>query len=257
MTPPHSDLPEPAADWALLLDIDGTLIDIAPTPADVIMPPDLLPALIALQAALDGAVALISGRSLASIDHLFQPLILPAAGQHGAEIRLAPGAAPIKSHDGDPFAHLTPRILAFARARPGIVIEAKGLAIAAHYRLAPQYRAELRQFLSDCLEGETAPVEILDGNCVFEVKLKTYSKRSAVLEMMRAPAFAGRKPVFIGDDRTDEDGFAGAIALGGRAIRVGLSGDSLAPIRIADPGAVRSWLRFVADRLSTRREQGW
>jgi trehalose 6-phosphate phosphatase len=245
-------LPEPDPNWAVLLDIDGTMIDIAPTPADAVAPPELRATLAALYRALNGAVALISGRSLASIDALFDPLRLPAAGQHGAEIRPAPGEPPT-GEAGEPFAHLKPAIEAFAAVRPGLIIEFKGMAIAAHYRLAPQYRDELRRFLADCIAGETAPIEILEGRAVFEVKLRTTSKRTAVLELMRAPAFAGRIPVFIGDDTTDEDGFAGVIALKGYPIKVG-PGESLAARRIADPTAVRAWLKDIVRRLAQERE---
>jgi trehalose 6-phosphate phosphatase len=249
MTDPGRPLPQPKPDWALFLDIDGTLLDLAPTPTEVVVPPDLPDLLRVLAHRLDGAVAVVSGRALIDIDALLSPLTLAAAGQHGAEIRLPDGRverfdAAAKMLDG-----LLPAVEAFATERPGILVEDKGMTIAAHCRQVPQYQTELGRFLDTLSARHPDRLETIRGHRVFEIKPRNLSKRTAVEHFMRLAPFAGRLPVFIGDDRTDEDGFAAVNAAGGYAIRVGLEEQSIAGWRIADPAGVLAFLRRMLRAL--------
>jgi trehalose 6-phosphate phosphatase len=254
MTEIGCPLPAPRSDWALFLDIDGTLLELAPTPTEVVVPPDLPELLGNLQHALGGAVALISGRSLADIDALFPSLVLTAAGQHGAEIRLAGGATERLGPADGVLASLMGRVTAFAAARPGILVEDKGMTIAVHCRQVPEYQAELGQSLTDLAAEHADLLETIRGHRVFEIKPRNLNKRTAVERLMRIAPFAGRLPLFIGDDRTDEDGFAAVRALGGHAIRVGPDGPgpdwtTIATWRMADPVRVRAFLADVAQSL--------
>jgi trehalose 6-phosphate phosphatase len=251
MTNPGSPLPTPRADWALFLDIDGTLLDLAPSPSQVIVPRDLLDLLLALNRSLDGAVALISGRSLADIGGLFSPLRPTAAGQHGAEIRRPDGTTEKLCAVDGLLDGLMPRIAAFAAGRPGILVEDKGMTIAVHCRHVPEYQGELGRFLADLAAEHDDRLETIHGHRVFEIKPRNLSKRTAVEHLMRLAPFAGRLPLFIGDDRTDEDGFAAVRALGGHAIRVGPDEPTIATWRLAGPAAVRAFLSRIVNVLNT------
>jgi len=254
MTETGCPLPTPDKDWALFLDIDGTLLELAPTPSAVVVPPELPCLLQALGGALGGAVALITGRSLADVDTLFAPLHLTAAGQHGAEIRIAGGKAKRLGLGDGVLKALMPRIEAFAAARPGILVEGKGMTIAVHCRQVPQYQDELGAFLTGLAVEDGDRLETIRGHRVFEIKPRNVSKRTAVEHLMHDAPSAGRLPLFIGDDRTDEDGFAAVRALGGHAIRVGPDQPSIATWRMADPVCVRAFLSHAAEALgvSTR-----
>ncbi|MFN4311521.1 MAG: trehalose-phosphatase [Ferrovibrio sp.] len=242
--------PLPQADWALFLDIDGTLLDIAEAPDRVVVPPPLRDHLRHAAERLSGALALVSGRALGSVDALFDPLRLAASGQHGSEWRPAP-QADIHPVAGPPL----PDILQDAVARlaglhPGILIEHKSHALAVHYRNAPELGAELGQRLSGMLAGHDG-LMLMPGRHVWEVKAAGLSKGSAVELFMREPHFAGRRPVFIGDDRTDEDGFRAVEDMGGLALPVG----ALAQVwpgrhGFADAAAVRRWLAAFAERAA-------
>ena len=252
--PPRPDpgaLPTPRRNWALFLDIDGTLLDLAPTPTDVVIPADLPDLLRGLCRVLGGAVALVSGRALSDIDALLSPLTLAAAGQHGAEIRLPDGRIERFDAAAGALAGLMAKVDAFAAAYPGILVEDKGMTIAVHCRQAPQYQSELGRFLAGLAAEYPDCLETIRGHRVFEIKPRNLSKRTAVEQFMRGAPFAGRVPVFIGDDRTDEDGFAAVKAVGGHAIRVGLEGPSIADRRIAGPADTRGFLLRAVEALTT------
>jgi trehalose 6-phosphate phosphatase len=250
MTETGCPLPAAHENWALFLDIDGTLLDLAPTPYAVVVPPDLPPLLQALSHMLGGAVALVTGRSLADVDSLFAPLTLTAAGQHGAEIRVAGHEIERLGLGNGTLKALMPTIEAFAAARPGILVEGKGMTIAVHCRQVPRYQDELGRFLTGLAAEHGDRLETIRGHRVFEIKPRNVSKRTAVEHLMHAAPFAGRLPLFIGDDRTDEDGFAAVRALGGHAIRVGPDQPSIATWRMADPASVRTFLSQAAEALS-------
>jgi len=235
-------LPVLDANTALFLDVDGTLIDIAPTPDAVTVPRGLGDVLRELGERLDGALALVSGRRLADLDALFAPLRLPAAGQHGAELRRRGELQPVALTRDAALDAIAARVTHIVDERPGVMMEDKGLSIALHWRIAPQYRQELQGLAAALITESGADLELLPVHMGVEFKARAVSKRSAIEWFMREPPFRARSPVFVGDDRTDEDGFVAVLQMGGQAVRVGYQGSSIAPTRLAAPQAVRDWL---------------
>jgi trehalose 6-phosphate phosphatase len=229
--------------WALFLDLDGTLLDIAPTPEGVRIPESLCRDLENARRAVDGALALVSGRSIATIDRLLAPLRLPAAGQHGAEIRCAPEEPILLCSTID--LGQARRLLTPLTAIAGIVIEDKGASLAVHHRQASTPSEDLYRWIADALAPLGGGLEILRGRRVFDVKPRGISKATAVEQFMARAPFGGRLPVFVGDDKTDEDGFRAVTALGGIAIQVGPNRSAAATSWIESPAAVRRWLRVL------------
>jgi trehalose 6-phosphate phosphatase len=228
---------------ALLLDVDGTLIDIAPTPHEVHVPDDLCRALERLLKRTGGAVALVSGRPIADLDRLFSPLRLPAVGGHGAETRLSDRYTTVKSL---PEA-LRRRLVAAKNIDPGIVVEDKGYSLALHYRNAPQREDELRRYIADaCAAFADESLELLPGKAMFEVKRPGISKGAAVRALMGRAPFAGRRPVFIGDDVTDESVFAMLDEFGGTGFSVHRHFTGVSGI-FKTPEHVRGALQMLAD----------
>ncbi|MFD2181271.1 trehalose-phosphatase [Rhodoplanes azumiensis] len=233
---------------ALLLDIDGTLLDFAPTPREVWVPPTLRRTLGALLARTDGALALVSGRALADLDLLFAPLELPAIGGHGAELRVAAGerSDPARTPALDPM--VKRKLASVAELGPGVLIEDKGYSLALHWRLAPDKGdAVIAMVRSICDSFPDLPLEALPGKAVIEVKSATFDKATAVAELMQRPPFAGRRPVFLGDDVTDERVFPILPPLGGFGFAVGRDIPGTAG-SFADPTAVRAWLDGLLER---------
>jgi len=230
------------AQTALLLDIDGTLLELAPTPRDVVVPPRLPATLRALHDRLDGALALVSGRSLTDIDLIFAPTQFPAVGGHGAEMRLSADSEAVAAHAPPMDNDLKRRFTALSQLSPGILLEDKGYSIALHYRLAPQFERAIYEAVSAIrADLPQAPIDILPGKSVCEIKHSGFTKATGVRELMSHAPFAGRRPVFIGDDVTDERGFEAINRLGGLSIKVG-PGSTAARHRLADVAAVRNWL---------------
>ncbi|GIX22070.1 MAG: trehalose 6-phosphate phosphatase [Gammaproteobacteria bacterium] len=233
------------ADAALFLDVDGTLLEFAPRPEAVVVPPGLRRLLLDLAAALDGALALVSGRSLDSIDALFDLPQLAAAGLHGLQRRL-PGRAvevAVEPTVSSALERLRAALRTLTDAHPGVRIEDKHHALAVHYRAAPTAGAAVEARLREWLAAldRSGELGLLHGNHVVEIKPAAVNKGTAVEHFMRAPPFAGRRPVFVGDDVTDEDGIRAAQALGGVGVKVG-DAPSAARCRLPDPAAVRAWL---------------
>ena len=233
---------------ALLLDIDGTILDIAPAPQEVWVPPALRQTLARLQELTDGALALVSGRALKDIDVIFAPLQLAAIGGHGAEMRPTPHAEPqLRAASlGD---DLKRKLAALTELGPGVLAEDKGYSLALHYRLAldlgPALHAAVTQI---CAENASGSVEIMPGKAVVEVKPARVSKALAVNELMTYPPFTGRHPIFIGDDVTDEPVFGVIPKFGGLGFSVGRVMQG-ADGHFAKPEDVRAWLaRIVAER---------
>src|ERR1700733_356398 len=189
--------------YAILLDIDGTILDIAPTPREVWVPPKLRHTLTRLRDRTGGALALVSGRPLADIDLIFSPLQLAAIGGHGAELRAVAGAEPRGC--GAPLsAALKRRLASVTEIGPGILAEDKGYSLALHYRLAPEKAEELRAAVAEiCATVPRGTIDILPGKLVVEIKPAGVNKADAVCDLMRYEPFAGRNPIFIGDDTTD------------------------------------------------------
>ncbi len=230
---------------ALFLDVDGTLLSIAPHPDAVHVAPDLLELLRGIEHGTGGALALISGRSIENLDELFAPLKLPCAGIHGLERRGADHV--IHRRDvAEELAPLRRRIADFAASRKGLLLEDKGQSLALHFRAAPQYEREAEDFLRG-LVGALPSLELTHGKMVLEVKPAGADKGTAIEAFMHEPPFAGRQPVFVGDDVTDEDGFGMVNRQGGLSIRVGPSPDTAAALILADEAAVHGWLRSWLD----------
>lgn len=232
--------PPPADDWALFLDVDGCLLEIADAPDRVVVPPGLPALLSRLRARLDGALALVSGRNLATIDGFFAPYRFDAAGLHGAEHRhggdlQVPGAVPPALR----------ALLADARARasalPGVVVEDKGAAVALHWRQRPEAE-DLLIALAEAALPALDGYRLQHGKDVVEVRPAATSKGTAITAFLASPPFAGRLPVFAGDDLTDESGFAVANDRAGISVLVGDREGSAATHGLADPRAVRAWL---------------
>ena len=230
---------------AVLLDVDGTILDIAATPLDVEVPSQLKRALQALHERTGGALAFISGRPLAQLDRLFAPLKLAAVAGHGAEMRVNGEEEPSQFHPpigGD----LRGRFAAFASKHDGIIVEDKGYSVALHYRLAPQHAEIVREAVAAaCAPYPSSSIEVLPGKSVIEVKSTAFSKGTGIRELMKYPPFRGRKPVFIGDDITDESAFAVLPEFGGLGFSVGRRIPGLAGC-FPRPRDVRQWLYRMA-----------
>ncbi len=229
-------------DWAFFFDIDGTLIDIADTPGGVLVEPALQRLIVDLHASTAGAVALISGRSIVDIDRLFPMVLLPVAGQHGVERRDAQDRV---SHHAFPSQRLEWAHRELARViedHPGLLLEHKGLSLALHYRRAPHLARFAIRVATSLLPRLGARYTIQSGKCVVELKPAGKDKGLAIQEFMGEPPFRGRTPVFVGDDATDEFGFAMVNRLQGHSVKVG-PGPTVAEFRLRDVGLVRAWLR--------------
>jgi trehalose 6-phosphate phosphatase len=234
--------PAASTDWAYFLDFDGTLVDLAPTPEAVRLAPTVLPTLSELAAATGGAVALVTGRRLDDLDGLLQPLRLAGAGLHGVELRQCP-EAPVRRGATDSLSAQERSALAELQARhKDMLVEDKGAAVALHYRRAPAAAAECLALARLLVAAAPERRRLQQGKMVAEVKLAAGDKGAVVRGFMQDPPFAGRRPVFLGDDATDEAGFAAVLALGGLAIRVG-EGTTLASHRLPDPAAALAWLQ--------------
>jgi trehalose 6-phosphate phosphatase len=234
----------------LFLDVDGTLLDIASTPDTVTVPRGLIGNLERVRLGLGGALALITGRSIADVDRLFLPLRPVVAGQHGAEMRNCASAAITHLSDAAPPPQWRERIDSLAGQYPGVLIENKGLTIAVHYRNAPAASSAIETLLNQFLAQDSRFV-LQAGKFVAELRPRGVSKASALIELMGMDPFRGRSPVMIGDDLTDEDAFRAAISLGGMGFRVGPGLDAEA-IDFAEPSAVRHWLEASAEALTPR-----
>ncbi|HXF55012.1 MAG TPA: trehalose-phosphatase [Hyphomicrobiaceae bacterium] len=228
---------------ALFLDLDGTIVEITELPQQVRLEPATIELLARLARRLDGALAIVSGRSLADIDRLFAPLVLPAAGVHGLMRRDATGrlhAGPLDTGAIQPVTEV------LKRALPALLIEEKPGAVAVHYRTRPELTQACYAAVRDVVEGRD-DLEIVHGKMVYEVKLKGASKGTAIGAFMAEPPFVGRLPVFAGDDVTDEDGFAVVEAMGGYSIKVG-NGLTKARWTIATTAEFIDWLASLANR---------
>src|ERR1700688_415575 len=229
-------------EFAVLLDIDGTLLDLAPTPREVWVPPGLATTLNRLLEKTSGALALVSGRSLNDIDLIFAPAQFPAVGGHGAEMRLSPDSEAVATHAPPMDKELKRRLAAIAKLSPGILLEDKGYSLALHYRLAPHAEKAIYAAVSLIrADLPNAPIEVLPGKCVCEIKHSGFNKATGVLELMTHEPFKGRRPIFIGDDVTDESVFAIMPDFGGMAFSVGRRAQGVAR-HFDEPRDVREWL---------------
>jgi trehalose 6-phosphate phosphatase len=236
-------------DCALFIDVDGTLLEIAPQPEMVEVPPHLPMLLARLGQERGGALALISGRRLAELDRLFAPWQGAAAGLHGAERRRADGervsrgAGPADLAAAAELDRLRPALIELARRWPGVRIEDKGATVAVHYRQAPECGDELRQSIDGLMRQSADRLRLIAGKMVLELQPRHHGKGGAIAAFMSEAAFRGRRPVFLGDDTTDEDGFAEVNRRGGVSIRVGEAGAATAAsYRLPTVASALDWL---------------
>jgi trehalose 6-phosphate phosphatase len=231
---------------ALLLDVDGTLLEIAAMPKDVVVPPALRGTLQQLMERSQGAVALVSGRTIATLDRLFRPLRMAAVGQHGAEIRLS-ADGPLLQNPASLNPELRSQLNRLAKVDRRLLVEDKSHSMSVHFRLAPQYETFLKKEVTKIVAAEAEPdsVEFMFGKAVIDIKPRIFSKGSAVREVMASVPFAGRRLVFIGDDTTDESVFAILPELNGIGFAVGRAVPGTHGT-FASPPHVCSWLTRIA-----------
>lgn len=232
---------------ALFFDFDGTLADLAPQPEAVRVADDLVPLLRQLFSRVDGALAIVSGRRLGDLDEFLHPLELPSAAEHGAQRRLANGQ--VLSITPPDLQHAITAASALAAQHAGLRVEIKNAAVALHYRHAPELQSLCLQVMAKAVAASSG-VELLRGKYVFEIKPAGVSKGTAIAAYMQAAPFAGRVPLFAGDDVTDEAGFAAVQSLGGAGIKVGV-GETLAHYHCASPAALRQWLQSACLQLAS------
>ncbi len=234
-----------AQEWperpALFLDLDGTLLDFANEPEGVEVSErvrDLLPR---LHEFTDGAIALVSGRTMDDLDHLLAPHKFPVAAVHGLELRDGDGRITRTEVDRELLGRIELTLGRFVEENPETLLEHKGASLALHYRKRPELEEAAIAMVEKTLSEVGSDLEVLCGNKVVEIKPEGEDKGSAIVRFMKEAPFAGRTPVFIGDDATDEDGFRTVNALGGVSVKVN-SGETAAAARLPDVDAVLNWL---------------
>jgi trehalose 6-phosphate phosphatase len=245
---PPAPRPDDLGSIALLLDVDGTILDTALTPGSVVVPPSLCASLRELHARSGGALALVSGRLIGNLDALFAPLRLPAIGGHGAEMRLSGDGVRQASPPSAIGGALRKLVEATAASDPRIILEDKGSSLAMHFRLAPELEETLKiKIAAVVARAAIQDLEVMHGKAVIEIKPASFSKGEAVRELMKHPPFAHRKPVFVGDDTTDESVFRVLPSLGG----IGYSVERFIPGAngmFESPCDVRCWLARLCGR---------
>lgn len=236
--------PKPALrDVAFFFDVDGTLVGIEQVPEAVKVSDRLRNLLQRLIDGTDGALALVSGRSIEQLDHLFGPLAFSASGLHGLEKRLLPGVTTRVEHVEQGIQAAREDLLRFAEGHKGVLVEDKGLTLALHYRMAPEHREAAAERVRKLVEADPDNLVVLEGKMVFEVKPPGFDKGQAIADFMQEPPFRGRRPIFAGDDVTDEAGFKAIDTLKGIAIKVGTDGQRTgATFGLPDVEAVLAWL---------------
>lgn len=250
--------PLPQADerWALFLDVDGCLVEFKPVPELVKIPEAVRETLIEMQSSLDGAVALVSERTLEKLDQLFAPLHLPSAGQYGMKRRSADSTVhDVLLPDTAIVEFVRTQTLALAMRLPALHVEDKGYSIALHYRNAPYLVRDVAIAAASIVAPLGGAYEVQPGAMVQEIKPATCSKGSAVRAFLSEPPFESRVPVFVGDDFADESAFAAVNTLGGISIAVGVDRHTQAEYQLSSPADVRRWLVNVIEALSSESER--
>jgi trehalose 6-phosphate phosphatase len=243
--------PPASLEWCLFLDVDGTLIELTDSPFDTCADAEIKVLLSEVAERLGGAVALVSGRSIEYLDALFAPLRLPVAGLHGVERRKATGVMHGASFVDSQLDRARVALNALVTTYPGTLLEDKGRTVAVHFRMAPQFEANVRDTVVAVASQLSGNYHIQEGNMMFEIKPRGFTKDSAIRAFMQEPPFSGRKPVFVGDDLTDQDAFKAVEDLGGISIAVG---DRVhGQYRLENPAAVRAWLRKIAALQDSHR----
>jgi trehalose 6-phosphate phosphatase len=231
--------------WALFLDVDGTLLELAETPQGVHVSASLKELIGTVRWRLDGALALVSGRSLASLDQLFSPLRLIASGVHGCERRAADGLVMRPEVDAAMIARVRNDLADFVRSHEGLLLEDKHYAVALHYRRAPHLEDEVYRIMEQMRTYLGPTFALQAGKSVVELRPGEWTKGTSIKSFMLEAPFLGRTPVFIGDDVTDEDAFAVVNAMNGISIKVGAAEATIAKHRLGGVSEVLRWLQTV------------
>jgi trehalose 6-phosphate phosphatase len=235
-------------EWGLFLDVDGTLVDVAATPEGISVPPDLTPLLGRLAEALDGAVAIVTGRRISDIDRYLAPLKLVAAGGHGSELRTVPNgeirvvAEPIPPDVVEAVKELT-------RLSPGIIVEPKGSSLTVHYRSDPSAGPAIESVFRRIIDHGPDHLILCPGRKVFEMVPIDISKGTALERLVQLPAFRSRRPIMIGDDVADESALETTTRLGGVGLKVAGEHFPKETSHFQGPAHVRAWLRDLAERV--------
>lgn len=242
----HKPLPDLTIDptrTAFFLDVDGTLLGFRDRPEDVVADAELLDLLACLRTAADGAVALVSGRRVDDLDRIMSPLVLPAGGVHGADLRYPDGRR--ERYEGEALAEIEAATREFVGAHPGLRLEEKGgSTFAVHFRQVPDLEPAVLRFLGEAVAGTGLTIQ--PGKMVAEVKPAGCDKGRAILRLAETAPFAERIPLFIGDDLTDEHGFVAVNRAGGMSFKVGTPDEpSEATHRLDDPASVRAFLGAI------------
>lgn len=239
-------VPLPARHWSLFLDVDGTLLELADHPQAVAVDALLMSLLERLREAAGGAVALVSGRTIADLDRLFGRTDFPVAGLHGCERRDARGGMHVAQIAVEQLSDVREGLLRLLKRHTGLLLEDKGAGLALHFLKAPHLEHELRAEVALLAAPLVPRFTVLDGHAVLEVKPAAHTKDSAVTAFMAEEPFAGRTPIFIGDDQTDYAGFAAVRRFNGWAIAVGPRVKS--EWWLPGPLAVHQWLEQLVER---------
>jgi trehalose 6-phosphate phosphatase len=241
--------PPPQADWAWFFDIDGTLVEIASSPGGIVVHHELPELIAQLHFLTGGAVSLITGRAIADVDRFLPMPGISVAGQHGLELRTADGTVISHPVNEAGLARVMDALGDAVGRHPGLMVEFKGRSVALHYRAAPKLAAYAHRLMRRLGAAHVPDFAVQKGKRVVELRPAALDKGAAIRELMLTEPFAGRVPVFIGDDVTDEIGFEVVNDMSGHSIKVG-PGRTVARWRLTDVTAVRQWLRAGIGELA-------
>ena len=228
-------------DWSLFLDFDGTLVDIVEKPEAVAVDPALPAVLTKLRRRLGGALALVSGRPISFLDARFKPHRFDAAGLHGIEHRIAGRHDPCRPEDHPVLREAVDKLYAALETHPGILIEDKGCSVAIHWRLAPHEKDFALATAHAAVEALGADYRVQHGKAVAEILPSAAGKGKVIERFLHESPYKGRRPIFVGDDLTDENGFKTVNAHGGLSVRIG-AGETIAKVRLGTPADLRHCL---------------
>lgn len=250
MNQPLPDLPAPpplTPHDALFLDFDGTLVELAPTPQSVVVSPTLAGLFKILSQRLQGAVAIVSGRSTRDIRGFLPTVSATVVGVHGAEIWRPDGSREIVAIAADVLQAARDRLSAAVDEKKGLLLEDKQLGYALHYRAVPDAETLCHAAVEAAAAASGGTLRARPGNMVIDLCPASVDKGTAIRSLLDVPPFAGRNPVFVGDDYTDEPGFAAVAAAGGRGVLVGRARATAANARLSSVETVADWLTGFAN----------